>query len=173
MKLPTMSDIADLPAWKEELDAIVGARAHGQFNQLLPRLQDLDARHPNVGEIAYQLAWTCDTLGRHEQALAYYEKAVALGLSPNELSNALIGLGSTLRALGQHERSAEVLRSGKLQFPDNREFDVFLALTLHVSGQHAEALQLALETLCDTTEDPGLTAYARAIRHAAAKLAAT
>lgn len=165
-----METPADLPAWKEELDAIVGARAHGQFNQLLPRLQDLDRRHPNVAEIAYQIAWTCDTLSRHEQALPAYEKAIALGLPPNELSNALIGLGSTLRTLGQLDRSAEVLRSGKLQFPDNREFDVFLALTLHSQGQHAGALQLALETLIDTTEDPGLTAYGRAIRHAAAKL---
>lgn len=165
-----MDSPAELPAWKEELDAIVGARAHGQFNQLLPRLQDLDRRHPNVAEIACQLAWTCDTLGRFDQALPYYEKAVALGLPPNELSNALIGLGTTLRALGQLERSAEILRTGKLQFPDNREFDVFLALTLHDLGRPAEALQLALETLCDTTEDPGLTAYGRAIRHAAAKL---
>jgi tetratricopeptide (TPR) repeat protein len=162
--------LTDLPAWKEELDAIVGARAHGQFNQLLPRLQDLDARHPNVGEIAYQIAWTCDTLGRAEQALTAYEKAIALGLPPNELSNAYVGLGSTLRTLGQFDRSAEVLRTAKLQFPDNREFDVFLALTLHAAGQHAEALQLALETLIETTEDPGLTAYGRAIRHAAAKL---
>lgn len=165
-----MPESPELPPWKEELDAIVGARAHGQFNQLLPRLQDLDTRHPHVAEIAYQIAWTCDTLGRHEQALPAYEKAIALGLPPNELSNAFIGLGSTLRALGQHDRSAEILRTGKLQFPDNREFDAFLALTLHAQGQHGEALALALETLVDTTEDPGLTAYGRALRHAAAKL---
>jgi tetratricopeptide (TPR) repeat protein len=165
-----MSDDPPIPAWKEELDAIVGARAHGQFNQLLPRLQDLDARHPHVAEIAAQIAWTCDVLGRHEQALAAYEKAVALGLSPNELSNAYVGLGNTLRALGQPDRSAEVLRAAKLQFPDNREFDAFLALTLHAQGRHGEALALALETLCDTTDDPGLTAYGRALRHAAAKL---
>ncbi len=164
------TDATDLPAWKEELDAIVGARAHGQFNQLLPRLQDLDARHPNVAEIAYQIAWTCDTLGRHEQALTNYERAVALGLPPNELANAFVGLGSTLRALGHLERSAEVLRTAKLQFPDNREFDIFLALTLHEQGRHADALRLVLETLGETTDDPGLTAYGRAIRHAAAQL---
>jgi tetratricopeptide (TPR) repeat protein len=165
-----MSEPNDLPVWKEELDAIVGARAHGQLNQLLPRLQELDARHPNVAEIAYQIAWSCDTLGRHEQALASYEKAIALGLPPNELSNALIGLGTTLRALGQLDRSAEVLRSGKLQFPDNREFDVFLSLTLHAQGQSAESLRLAIETLIETTEDPGLTAYGRAIRHGLSRL---
>lgn len=157
-------------AWQEELAAIVGARAHGQAEEIFPRLQKLDAKHPNVAEINYQLAWTCDVLGRAREALPFYEKAIALGLPPNELSGALIGLGSTLRSLGQLDRSVEVLRSGRMQFPDNAEFDVFLALTLHASGQHADALRLALDTLCDTTEDPGLTAYQRAIRHAAATL---
>jgi tetratricopeptide (TPR) repeat protein len=159
-----------MSAWREELSAIVGARAHGQSEEIFPRLQKLDAQHPNVAEINYQLAWTCDVLGRAQEALPYYEKAIALGLPPNELSGALLGLGSTLRVLGQPDRSAEILRSGKSQFPENREFDVFLALTLHAQGKHAAALQLALETLCDTTEDPGLTAYQRAIRHAAANL---
>ena len=161
---------SDLPAWKEELDAIVGARAHGQAEEILPRLQKLDAGCPNVAEINYQLAWTCDVLDRAADALPYYEKAVALGLPPNELSGALIGLGSTLRTLGQLERSAEVLRSGQVQFPDNPEFAAFLSLTLHQQGKPAEALRLALDTLCATTDDPGLTAYQRANRHAAAKL---
>ena len=156
--------------WKPEIDAIVGARAHGQAREILPRLKSLDERHPNVAEINFQLAWSCDVLGRAKDALPYYEKAVALGLPPNELSGALLGLGSTLRTLGQFDRSAEVLRSGQAQFPDNREFDVFLALTLYQQDRHAEAMRLVLETLCDTTEDPGLTAYQRAIRHAASQL---
>ncbi len=159
-----------MSAWREELDAIVGARAHGQLEEILPRLNSLDERHPNIAEINYQLAWTCDVLDRAKDALPYYEKAVALGLPPNELSGALLGLGSTLRNLGKLERSAEVLRSGKTQFPENSEFDIFLALTLHQQGKHAEAMQLVLNTLCDTTGDPGLTAYQRAIRHAASKL---
>ncbi|MBI2814806.1 MAG: tetratricopeptide repeat protein [Opitutae bacterium] len=156
--------------WKPELDAIVGARTHGQAREILPRLQKLDAQHPNVAEINYQLAWTCDVLDRAADALPYYEKAIALGLPPNELSGALIGLGSTLRALGRLERSAEVLRSGQAQFPDNPEFAVFLSLTLHQQGKPADALRLALDTLCATTDDPGLTTYQRAIRHAATKL---
>jgi tetratricopeptide (TPR) repeat protein len=156
--------------WKDELDAIVGARAYGQAAEILPRLRKLDARHPNVAEINYQLAWTCDVLDRAAEAVPYYEKAIALGLPANELSGALIGLGSSLRPLGQLERSAEVLRSGRRQFPDNPEFAVFLALTLHAQGQAGAALRLALETLCATSEDPGLTAYQRAIRHAASIL---
>lgn len=158
------------PAWQAELTAITGARHGGQVKQVLQRLEDLDRRFPNVAEINHQLAWTCDVLGREAEALPFYEKAVALGLPENELSGALLGLGSTLRNLGQLERSAEVLRSRRAQFPDHREFDVFLALTLHELGQHGEALKLTLEALCDTTEDPGLTACQRALRHYAGKL---
>ena len=165
-----MTDPNQSHAWKAELDAIVGARAHGQSKEILPRLQALDGKYPHVAEITYQLAWTCDVHGRTEEAVKLYEKAIALGLPPNEMSGALIGLGSTLRVLGQLARSADVLRSGQVQFPENPEFAAFLALTLHASGQHAEALRLALGALCDTSEDPGITAYQRAIRHAASKL---
>ncbi len=157
-------------SWQDELAAIVGARAHGQSKEILPRLHALDAKYPNVAEINYQLAWTCDVHGQPEEAVKFYEKAIVLGLPPNELSGALIGLGSTLRGLGQFQRSAEVLRSGQVQFPDNPEFGAFLAITLHAAGQPADALRLALETLCNTSEDPGITAYQRAIRHAASQL---
>lgn len=156
--------------WKPELDAIVGARHGGQVAHVLDLLRKLDARHPNVAEINYQLAWTCDVLGHEAEALPYYEKAIALGLPANELSGALIGLGSTLRNIGQLERSAEVLRSGRAQFPENREFDVFLALTLHDLSQPTEATKLLLGVITDTSEDPGLTAYQRAIRFYAGKL---
>jgi tetratricopeptide (TPR) repeat protein len=159
-----------MSAWKHELDVLIGARHGGQTEHLLGLLRKLDTRYPNVAEINYQLAWTLETGGTLAEALPAYEKAVALGLSPNEHANALIGLANTLRGLGQFERAAEVLRSGLRQFPDNREFDVFLALTLHDLGQHAEALQRVLTALVDTTEDPGLTAYQRAIRHASRAL---
>ena len=159
-----------MSAWKDELDAITGARHGGQVASALALLRQLDAKHPNVAEINYQLAWTCDVLGREAEALPFYEKAIALGLPVNELAGALLGLGSTLRNLGQYERSAEVLRSGQAQFPDNREFDVFLAMTLHHLGRHAEAMKLLLTTIADTSEDPGLTAYQRAIRFYAGKL---
>lgn len=162
--------MTELPDWKEEFDAIIGARHGGQTEALLGRLKALDQRYPNVAEIAYQLAWTLDVLGRPAEALPQYERAVALGLPPNELSGALLGLGSTLRLLGQLDRSAEVLHSGRRQFPDNREFDVFLALTLHDQGKGAEALALVLETLADTSEDVGITAYQRAIRYHAGRL---
>ena len=159
-----MDDESLLP-WKHTLDAITGARHGGQTDGILGQLQELVAQYPHVAEIAYQMAWTLDSLGRETEALPFYEKAISLGLPPNEQSGALIGLGSTLRNLGDLERAAEVLSSGQAQFPDQPEFAAFLALVRHDQGRPTEALRLAMETLLDTSEDPGITAYQRALRH--------
>ena len=156
--------------WKPELDAIIGARHGGQVEHVHGLLQKLDARFPNVAEIAYQLAWTCDVLGLATEAIPHYERALTLGLAPNDHASALLGLGSTLRATGEFARSAEILRSGQHLFPDHREFDVFLALTAHDLGQHAEAMKLLLLALVDTSEDPGITTYQRALRFQATRL---
>tara|TARA_R110002167_G_scaffold266738_2_gene473514 strand:+ start:14 stop:706 length:693 start_codon:yes stop_codon:yes gene_type:complete len=164
-ELTCFMDDASLPAWKPSLDAITGARHGGQVATVLDQLKALDRNHPHVGEINYQIAWTLDSLDRENEALPYYERAISLGLPPNELSGALIGLGSTLRNVGELERAAQTLESGRRQFPDQPEFDAFLALVRHDQGRHTEALSLALTTLIDTTEDPGLTAYQRSLRH--------
>ena len=164
------SDAPSPPAWRAELDAIVGARHGGRIAHVLGLLEKLDARFPNVAEINYQLAWTLETSGDPAAALPRYERALALGLPPNEHTGALIGLSSVLRATGDSKRAADLLRSARLQFPDNREFDVFLALALYDLGQHVEAMQLLLTTIADTADDPGLTAYQRTIRFYATRL---
>ena len=153
------------PAWKPALDAITGARHGGRIEGVLGQLTSLAQAHPHVAEITYQLAWTLDSLGKEAEALPHYEKAIALGLPPNEQSGALIGLGSTLRNLGELDRAAEVLESGALQFPDQPEFEAFLALVRHDQGRKTEALQIAMRTLLDSSDDPGITAYQRALRH--------
>lgn len=153
------------PTWKPALDAITGARHGGQIEGVLDQLKSLGEDYPHVAEIAYQLAWTYDSLGKEAEALPHYEKAIALGLPPNEQSGALIGLGSTLRNLGELDRAAEVLESGSLQFPDQTEFEAFLALVRHDQGRKTEALKIAMNTLLESSDDPGITAYQRALRH--------
>ncbi|WP_221030319.1 tetratricopeptide repeat protein [Actomonas aquatica] len=158
-------DASETPAWRQPLDTIVSARHGGQTSALLTQLKQLDTTYPNVAEISFQIAWTLDSMGRDEQALPHFERAIALGLSPNEQSNALIALAICQRNLGQTAAAAATLESGQAQFPDQAEFDAYLALLRHDQGRHTEALQLALTTLLDTSEDLGITAHQRNLRH--------
>lgn len=165
-----MSETVPAPDWKPELDAIVGARHGGAAAALLPRLRALDTRFPNTPEILHQLAWSCEVLARYRDAAGYYERAIALGLESHARSSALLGLGSALRCIGEYERSLPVLRQGQLEFPAQREFEVFLALTLHNLGHHAEALQTLLTTLIETADDVGIAAHQRTLRFHARQL---
>jgi len=159
-----------MSAWKDELDAILGARHGGAGEVLLRRLRDLDTRHPNVPEIQNQIAWTCDTLGRDEEALVAYDKAIALGLAPNEHAGALLGISACLLRLKQVERACTLLETARPQFPEQREFEAYLALALHAAGRHAESLQILLVLLAETSDDPGIAAHQRTLRHLATTL---
>jgi len=158
------------PPWRPALDALMGSRHGGRVHELIDALRDLDRRYPNVAEINYQLAWTYEVIEREMDAIPLYEKAIALGLPENELCGALLGLGNTLRVTGEAARAVDVLRSASAQFPDNKEVDAFLALALHATGEHAEALRTLIDVLCDTSEDTGITAYQRALRHQVSRL---
>lgn len=160
-----------LPPWKPALNAITGARHGGQTANSVSQLQQLRSQYPHVAEIAYQLAWTLDSLDRPASALPHYEAAIALGLPPNEHSGALIGLATCLRANGELDRAASTLESGQTQFPDQPEFAAYLALVRHDQGEHREALTLALETLLETADDPGINAHQRTLRYLLGQLA--
>jgi len=157
--------------WKPELDAIVGARHGGAGEVLVKRLQDLDARHPNVPEICHQVAWSLEVLGRAAESLPWYEKAIMLGLSPNEHSTAVLGQVGCLRALGRPQEAAAILQGLRTQFPENREYDAFLALCQWDLGQKAEAVRTLMDVLVETTEDFGIRAAQRNLRHQASRLA--
>lgn len=157
-------------AWRAELNAIVGARHGGAGDAIVSRLQSLDARFPNVAEIAHQIAYTQDTLGRFAEALPMYEKALMLGLSPNEHSAAVLGAANCQRSLGAPEKAFETLEAARTQFPDNREYEAFMALCLHDMGRPADALRLLVDVLAETSEDLGIRANQRSLRFHASRL---
>ncbi len=71
-------------------------------------------------QINYQCAWVHDLLGREHEAVPFYERAIEEGLTGEDLEGAMLGLGSTYRALGEYQRAVEALRGGTPRFPNNR-----------------------------------------------------
>ena len=151
--------------WKPELDAIVGARHGGRIDTVLPALRRLDARHPHVPEIAAELAFSLAAAGHDADALAAYERALALGLpSPAEQANTLVGHAVCLLRLRRPADAAAALERARVQFPDHAEFAAYLALARHRAGDTSGAFALLLTTLLETTEDLGLAAHQRTLR---------
>lgn len=147
----------------ERLNMAINFRQAGHYDEAKELLTSLLKDRPNDALVHYHYAWLHDAMGEETSAIPHYEQAIALGLSGDDLRGALLGLGSTYRTVGQYEKAVETLRRGAATFPDAKAFPVFLAMALYNIGGCKEAVSLLLNTLVDSTGDPDILRYQRAI----------
>src|SRR5258707_10619986 len=131
----------------ERLAHAVKLREDGQTEQARQLLLELRAEYPTDAHVAYQTAWVHDSLGLEDEAVPHYEVAIAGDLSDDELRGALLGLGSTYRALGRDAESDRILSQGSLRFPDYRPFWIFHAPTIYNSSQTRQGVTQLLKLL--------------------------
>jgi len=147
-----------------ELESAVRLREIGDFQEAESLLTRILAESLDDAEANHQMAWLYDVQGREREAVPFYVRAIAGDLSDEERRGALLGLGSTYRALGEYPDAVEVLRQGVSEFPADRAMQTFLALALHNIGEHRQAVDLLLKHLVETTSDPGIRSYEKALR---------
>jgi tetratricopeptide (TPR) repeat protein len=140
---------------------------HVEARQLL---LELDAEFPNDAQVNYQCAWIHDLLGLEREAIPFYQKAIQAGLNGDELKSALLGMGSTYRCLGEYQKSIDTFQEALTLFPNSQEFKVFLAMAYYNMNEHAQAMELLLNSLVNTTKDEGILRYERSIRFYSDKL---
>jgi tetratricopeptide (TPR) repeat protein len=144
--------------------------AAGQPEEALAILRELVIAHPDDAQVQLRTAYACDGLGYEREAIPHYERAMELGLDDQDLQTAYVNLGSSHRAIGAYEPAVAVWHEGIARFPDNRALPVFLAMAQHNLGDHSAAMEALLRHLAETTTDPWITRYRRAILFYADKL---
>lgn len=154
----------------EKLAEAIQLRKNNHPDAALIILKDLLKSHGDDPNVNYQMAWTCDFMGKESEAAPYYEKAIASGLSGIDRQGAMLGLGSTYRCLGEYEKSLRVLNQAIVEFPEDRSFKVFRALTLYNLGKAEDSVGELLVQLLDTTSDPSIKSYEKALRFYSDKL---
>lgn len=117
------------------------------------------------GRDELEQAFGYDREGHEAEAIPHYERAIAAGLSGEQLEKALLGLGSSLRNVNRLEESVAVLEDACRRFPDHQALPVFLALSLWSAGRQGEALALLARRLGEGS------GYERAIREYADAIA--
>lgn len=138
-------------------------RLAGRDEEARLLLLELHAAHPEDAAVTLQCARVHDKLGLEHEAVPFYEKALALGLDGDDLRHALLGLGSTYRAIGQYDKALSTLRRGTELFPHHRSMRVFQALALYNAGDEKGACQTLLRILAETSGDPEVSAYRDAL----------
>ncbi|MFD2630232.1 tetratricopeptide repeat protein [Oceanobacillus kapialis] len=146
-----------------KLNKAIELRKGKQYKESNAILLELVVKYPDNPFVNYQCAWSFDLLGEEAEAVPFYEKAIELGLPEKELEGAIIGLGSTYRALGNYEKSESTFLKGLQRFPENRALQTFYSMTLYNLKQHSRAMELLLQCLVETTTDKNIVSYERAI----------
>ena len=149
---------------RSELVEAIRLREIGDYDEAEFLLSSVLEKIPDDAEANYQMSWLYDLQGREREAVPHYVKAVAGNLPDEERRGALLGLGSTYRALGEYPEAVEVLSQGVSEFPADRAMQTFLALALYNVGEHRQAVDLLLKHLVETTSDPGIRSYEKALR---------
>ena len=145
-------------------------RKDNKPDQALVLLTELLKSNPDDPAINYQMAWTCDFMGKESEAVPYYEKAIKNGLTGEDRKGAMLGLGSTYRCLGEYQKSLKVFDQAMQEFAEDRSLKVFRALTLHNLGKSEDSIEQLLILLLDTTRDQSIKSYDKALRFYSDKL---
>ena len=139
-------------------------RSEGRHEEARALAVQLAAAHPQDAELRFEAACVHDYLGLEAEAVPFYVAALGSGtLSAGHRREAFLGLGSTYRTLGRYAEAEATLLQGRTEFPQARELEVFLAMTLHNRGQGKAAVELLLRIVAATSSDPDIQAYRRAI----------
>lgn len=120
--------------------------------------ESLLAEHPDHPVLVYEVAGAYDTAGEEAKARQLYERALGLGLEGDVLRRCLCQYGSTLRWLGEYDKSLAVLDRARAEFPGSDAVRVFRALTLNDAGRGDEATG---ELLTVITAHPEVTDLGR------------
>jgi tetratricopeptide (TPR) repeat protein len=131
---------------------------------------DLLERHPGDARALLEYAGALDFAGQEAEAAPVYEQAFSAGLGGDELRQALIQYGSTLRNLSRFDEAVAALRRADEQFPGHDSVAAFLALALTSAGRGNEAVARLIVLALDRIGGDDLKRYERALRNYAAEL---
>ncbi|MGH3650981.1 MAG: tetratricopeptide repeat protein [Acidimicrobiia bacterium] len=154
----------------DRLAGAISLRQQGLDEEAREQLLELHRESPEDASVNLQCAWVHDKLGLEREAVPFYEAALRLGLTGDELHSALLGLGSTYRALGEHRKALSTLDRAVDEYPEDRGLGVFRAMALYNNGRAKEACESLLTILVDTTGDESITRYEGALREYAQDL---
>jgi tetratricopeptide (TPR) repeat protein len=150
-------------ALSEQIAEVARLRDAGLFEASRALSLALLVEHPDDTMLNCQAAWTHDRMGLEQEAVPFYERAIANGLDGEDLRGTLLGLGSTYRVIGRDTDAVRTLAVGVEQFPDDGAMRAFNALALHSAGEHTAATQAFLRVILDTSRDRHIERYRRAL----------
>lgn len=161
-----MSDEWETAAWSAAVAELWDRFDEKPRDEAVAAMRALASAYPGAdGRAAFELAGMYDSHGFEHEAEREYERALSLGLEPEQHAQLAVQYGSTLRNTGRLDDAIAVLEGAPTHPSTGAAPRVFLALALHSAGRHDEAMRVVVEAI-----EPTLPRYNRSVRNYAAAL---
>ncbi|MFD2177560.1 tetratricopeptide repeat protein [Veronia pacifica] len=135
----------------------------GQSNEAVGLLSGY-LTDPEWGSLAhFHTAFAYDRQGDEKKAIPHYRQALLGSLNRKDRFDALLGLGSSLRCLGEYVAATETFELLLSEYPDSQSAQPFYAMCLYNTGRGKEACQLLMKLLLATTDNQEIKAYQAAL----------
>ena len=158
--------MSELERWEQRVAALWERFDDVPRDEAVAAMRELADAYPGSdGRAAFELAGMYDSHGFEHEAEREYERALELGLPPEQHAQLAVQYGSTLRNTGRVDLSVAVLEAAPTHPSTGSAPRVFLALALHSAGRHDEAMRVVVEAI-----EPTLPRYNRSVRAYAAAL---
>ena len=148
----------------EKLRLAIELRQQQQYEKSDALLTELVQQPELYGKACLQLAWNCDVQGLEHKAIPYYQQALTGELNDTERFDAIFGLASSLRSIGEYQQAQQCFEQAREQFPQRVELLPFYAMNLYNLGRSKQAVELLLSTLIEQTDNADIQSYSAAIK---------
>ncbi|HEX2622182.1 MAG TPA: tetratricopeptide repeat protein, partial [Phototrophicaceae bacterium] len=105
-----------------EIDALIDAglelEGKGVERQVIAYFQGLVAQYPDHARVQFEMGGAYDSAGYEAEAIAHYERAIALGLTGKDAIQVNVQLGSSLRNIGKLDEAVALLKQACADHPD-------------------------------------------------------
>ena len=119
----------------------------GMKSEAVAYFAEIRERRPKSARVHLQSAFVLDRLGREDEAVPLYERALRLGLSGTDARDAHVCLASSLRNVGRPRQGFDLLDGAKSRFDGDVVFELFFALLATETGHANEAIRTLASSL--------------------------
>lgn len=162
MKL-AQQEVRIVESVEKGIEQAILLRQSGDLEAARSLLFELTRHEPLNPSVWYQLAWVHDVMELEREAVPHYRRSLELGIAGAERQGAFLGLGSTYRTLGMYDEAKATFEEAIREFPERREYAVFLAMVQYNLKAYGEAMEILLRQIAETSRDEGIQSYRRAI----------
>lgn len=156
-------DMILMRQWPIRLKDALALKDQGRTEEAIQILYKLGDQNPTVGLIFYYLGSLLGEMGRDDEALVAYEKAIGGDLKGSTRQQVFMGLVLSYWQRGLYQRGADAAQKGLEEFPEALDLRLGLAMNRFGLGKHEDSFKTVVELLAQTSEDPNIQLYREAL----------